>query len=152
MFSGYSTDYAIPYTNIKWIAPFINKQEMNIYINIVGIQIQATFVKIIQIIIIFYKGFYWPFINFVIILFLVIIDHPLFISRFIGNSLWLIALIYYIYISFLGYSGKLIEVSSEKLKFKKVSFVDFFPAPAHKLIFHIVKSMKKSLEMGFWGP
>ena len=125
---------------------------MNIYINIVGIQIQATFVKIIQIIIIFYKGFYWPFINFVIILFLVIIDHPLFISRFIGNSLWLIALIYYIYISFLGYSGKLIKVSSEKLKFKKMSFVDFFPAPAHKLIFHIVKSMKKSLEMGFWGP
>lgn len=126
---------------MKWIS-----------ILIVGIQIQATFVKIIQIIIIFYKGFYWPFINFVIILFLVIIDHPLFISRFIGNSLWLIALIYYIYISFLGYSGKLIEVSSEKLKFKKLSFVDFFPAPAHKLIFHIVKSMKKSLEMGFWGP
>ena len=124
---------------------------MNIYILIVGIQIQATFVKIIQIII-FYKWFYWPFINFIMILFLVIIDHPLFISRFIGNSLWLIALIYYIYISFLGYSGKLIEVSSEKLKFKKLSFVDFFPAPAHKLIFHIVKSMKKSLEMGFWGP
>lgn len=124
---------------------------MNIYILIVGIQIQATFVKIIQIII-FYKRFYWPFINFIMILFLVIIDHPLFISRFIGNSLWLIALIYYIYISFLGYSGKLIEVSSEKLKFKKLSFVDFFPAPAHKLIFHIVKSMKKSLEMGFWGP
>ena len=116
-----------------------------------GIQIQATFVKIIEIII-FYKVFYWPFINFVIIFFLVIIDHPLFISRFIGNSLWLIALIYYIYISFLGYSGKLIEVSSEKLKFKKLSFVDFFPAPAHKLIFHIVKSMKKSWEMGFWGP
>ena len=116
-----------------------------------GIQIQATFVKIIEIII-FYKGFYWPFINFVIILFLVIIDHPLFISRFIGNSLWLIALIYYIYISFLGYSGKLIEVSSEKLKFKKLSIVDFFPAPAHKLIFHIVKSMKQSLEMGFLGP
>lgn len=108
-----------------------------------GIQIQATFVKIIQIIIIFYKGFYWPFINFIIILFLVIIDHPLFISRFIGNSLWLIALIYYIYISFLGYSGKLIEVSSEKLKFKKLSFVDFFPAPAHKLIFYTVKSMKQ---------
>ena len=83
---------------------------------------------------------------------LVIIDHPLFISRFIGNSLWLIALIYYIYISFLGYSGKLIEVSSEKLKFKKVSCVDFFPAPAHKLIFHIFKSTKQSLEMGFWGP
>ena len=38
---------------------------------------------------------------------LVIIDHPLFISRFIGNSLWLIALVYYIYISFLGYSGEL---------------------------------------------
>ena len=37
----------------------------------------------------------------------VIIDHPLFISRFIGNSLWLIALVYYIYISFLGYSGEL---------------------------------------------
>ena len=124
---------------------------MNIYILIVGIQIQATFVKIIQIII-FYKRFYWPFINFIMFLSLVIIDHPLFISRFIGNSLWLIALIYYIYISFLGYSGKLIEVSSEKLKFKKLSFVDFFPAPAHKLIFHIVKSMKKSLEMGFWGP
>ncbi|CAH3170604.1 unnamed protein product [Porites evermanni] len=35
----------------------------------------------------------------------IIIDHPLFISRFIGNSLWLIALIYYIYISFLGYSA-----------------------------------------------
>lgn len=123
---------------------------MNIYINIVGIQIQATFVKIIQIIIIFYKGFYWPFINFVIILFLVIIDHPLFISRFIGNSLWLIALIYYIYISFLGYSGKLIEVSPEKLKFKKLSYVDYFPA--HELIFHIVKCMKQSLEMGFLGP
>ena len=124
---------------------------MNIYINIVGIQIQATFVKIIQIIIIFYKGFYWPFINFVIILFLVIIDHPLFISRFIGNSLWLIALIYYIYISFLGYSGKLIEVSFEKLKFKKkLSYVDYFPA--HKLIFHVVKSVKQPFEMGFWGP
>ena len=37
----------------------------------------------------------------------VIIDHPWFISRFIGNSLWLIALVYYIYITFLGYSGKL---------------------------------------------
>lgn len=35
----------------------------------------------------------------------IIIDHPLFISRFIGNSLWLIALVYYIYISFLGYSA-----------------------------------------------
>lgn len=37
---------------------------------------------------------------------LVIIDNPWFISRFIGNSLWLIALVYYIYISFLGYSGE----------------------------------------------
>ena len=36
----------------------------------------------------------------------VIIDNPWFISRFIGNSLWLIALVYYIYISFLGYSGE----------------------------------------------
>ena len=81
---------------------------------------------------------------------LVIIDHPLFISRFIGNSLWLIALIYYIYISFLGYSGKLIEVSLEKLKFKKLSYVDYFPA--HELIFHIVKCRRQSLEMGFWGP
>lgn len=35
----------------------------------------------------------------------IVIDHPLFISRFIGNSLWLIALVYYIYISFLGYSA-----------------------------------------------
>lgn len=83
-----------------------------------GIQIQVTFVKIIQVII-FTKGS----IDLSLILlsfFLVIIDHPLFISRFIGNSLWLIALIYYIYISFLGYSGKLIEVSSERLKFKKI--------------------------------
>ncbi|XP_032242170.1 protein unc-50 homolog isoform X2 [Nematostella vectensis] len=34
-----------------------------------------------------------------------IIDHPWFISRFIGNTLWLIALVYYVYITFLGYSA-----------------------------------------------
>lgn len=46
----------------------------------------------------------------------VVIDHPLFISRFIGNSLWLIALVYYIYISFLGYSGELNLFSASKIK------------------------------------
>lgn len=32
-------------------------------------------------------------------------DSSWFVSRFLGNSLWLIALMYYIYITFLGYSA-----------------------------------------------
>lgn len=35
----------------------------------------------------------------------VFIQHPWFISRLFGNTLWLIALGYYIYITFLGYSA-----------------------------------------------
>ena len=34
------------------------------------------------------------------------VDPHLFIARFFGNTSWLIALTYYIYITFLGYSGK----------------------------------------------
>ena len=36
-----------------------------------------------------------------------LISQDWFISRFMGNSLWLLALGYYIYITFLGYNGKL---------------------------------------------
>lgn len=36
----------------------------------------------------------------------VLISQDGFIARFVGNSFWLIALGYYIYITFLGYSGK----------------------------------------------
>ena len=54
----------------------------------------------------FFVCFCFFFLFFFFCFILVIIDHPLFISRFIGNSLWLIALVYYIYISFLGYSGE----------------------------------------------
>ncbi|XP_035215519.1 protein unc-50 homolog A-like isoform X2 [Stegodyphus dumicola] len=35
----------------------------------------------------------------------ILISHDWFISRFVGNTLWLIALGYYIYITFLGYSA-----------------------------------------------
>jgi hypothetical protein len=36
----------------------------------------------------------------------VLISHEWFVSRLFGNSLWLIALGYYIYVTFLGYSCK----------------------------------------------
>lgn len=41
---------------------------------------------------------YWP-----------VISHDWFISRFLGNSLWLFAILYYVYITFLGYNCKYIE-------------------------------------------
>jgi len=36
----------------------------------------------------------------------VLISHEWFVSRLFGNTLWLVALGYYIYVTFLGYSCK----------------------------------------------
>lgn len=50
-----------------------------------------------------------------------LINHEGFLSRFIGNTFWLIAVSYYIYITFLGYASKY----SRWLKGKRNSaFVD----------------------------
>jgi len=38
----------------------------------------------------------------------VFINHDAYISCFVGNSLWLVAVGYYIYITFLGYSCQLL--------------------------------------------
>ncbi|RDD46756.1 Protein unc-50-like protein [Trichoplax sp. H2] len=56
----------------------------------------------------------------------VIIDQPYFISCLIGNSLWLIALIYYNYVTFLGYSA---------LPFLKNTVVILYPVLAFILIY-----------------
>jgi len=37
-----------------------------------------------------------------------VLDQPYFLSLFLSNLLWFIAAIYYIYITFLGYSSKLL--------------------------------------------
>jgi hypothetical protein len=34
-----------------------------------------------------------------------LIDYPNFLARLLGNSIWCIAVVYYIYITFLGYTG-----------------------------------------------
>ncbi|PAV91879.1 hypothetical protein WR25_15628 isoform B [Diploscapter pachys] len=36
-----------------------------------------------------------------------LIDGPSFVSRFIGNTIWFIAAVYYVYITFLGYTGEI---------------------------------------------
>lgn len=33
-----------------------------------------------------------------------LINHDWFVSRFLGNTIWLMALCYYVYITFLGYN------------------------------------------------
>jgi len=38
-------------------------------------------------------------------LFYGVIDHPYFFSRLLGNTLWCVAIVYYIYITFLGYTA-----------------------------------------------
>jgi hypothetical protein len=40
------------------------------------------------------------------LLFYGLIDYPYFLSRLLGNSIWCVAVFYYIYITFLGYTGK----------------------------------------------
>ncbi|ELU08114.1 hypothetical protein CAPTEDRAFT_148077 [Capitella teleta] len=56
------------------------------------------------------------------------ITHDLFISRFFGNSLWLIAVVYYIYITFLGYSS---------LPFLKNTRLLLYPMSAMLLIYFL---------------
>uniref|UniRef100_A0AC35EUP3 NADH dehydrogenase subunit 4 n=1 Tax=Panagrolaimus sp. PS1159 TaxID=55785 RepID=A0AC35EUP3_9BILA len=34
-----------------------------------------------------------------------LVDYPYFISRLIGNAVWFIACVYYVYITFLGYTA-----------------------------------------------
>lgn len=45
-------------------------------------------------------------------LFHIAINHPFFLSRFLGNSIWFIACSYYLYITFLGYTGTFLLPSS----------------------------------------
>lgn len=42
-----------------------------------------------------------------VIVFPALISHPIFISTFFSNTLWAVALWYYVYITFLGYSCRL---------------------------------------------
>uniref|UniRef100_A0A915E0C8 Uncharacterized protein n=1 Tax=Ditylenchus dipsaci TaxID=166011 RepID=A0A915E0C8_9BILA len=34
-----------------------------------------------------------------------LIDYPNFLARLLGNSIWCVALVYYVYITFLGYTA-----------------------------------------------
>lgn len=47
------------------------------------------------------------------VLFLGIIAHDMFISRFLGNTIWLMALAYYVYITFLGYNCKYSAINTD---------------------------------------
>lgn len=50
--------------------------------------------------------FYGSFTKIFIFTRLGLIDYPGFLARILGNTIWFIASIYYVYITFLGYTGK----------------------------------------------
>jgi len=63
---------------------------------------------------------------FQLIFYQVLISHEWFISRLFGNTLWLIALGYYVYITFLGYSGLPILKNTQVLLYPMMILLIFF--------------------------
>lgn len=58
-----------------------------------------------------------------------LISKPWFISNFLGNTFWLLALSYYVYITFLGYNCKYISFTASQIR-------NIFWVVGEKSIFH----------------
>jgi len=59
-----------------------------------------------------------------------LISQTWFISRFLGNTFWLMGMGYYVYITFLGYNCKLLNASSSS-RIKKLSSCRHSPSEKH---------------------